>query len=283
MSSTIRFQPIRRSWVAPHPNPQGVIEFLGGALFGTVPRLSYSHFLHSLYEAGYTVITLPFPFGLDHAAIAENLLIERDQVLQALDGEHQAVPRFWVGHSLGCKYIILLEAYQKIWNQPSLLIAPDISDTKEAVPIPVLGYFLDRINRGVRPNRRETQRLLQEKKNSLFNLTALIAFQDDQIAGNPCGSPEKSDVALFIQELDGKEGLQLLKQSLPGKHTEIVGMRVYRPDGTFAFVDLDWADGFFEDPQKRQLESAAIDCLSQLADRLQQSEVKSRTGTTSGL
>lgn len=271
MNGLFRFQPISFSWVAVHPEPKGVIEFIGGALFGSLPNISYSHFLHSLYEAGYTVITLPFRFGLNHAAIAESLLSERDNVLQQLGKSHQDIPRFWVGHSLGCKYIILLEAYQKIWNQPSLLIAPDISNTYDAVPVPPVAAFLDVIGQGVKPNRDETQALLKEKKNSLFNLTALISFEGDKVAGNQAGSPNESDVALFIQELDNKSGLQLLKQEILGediKHTEIVGIRVYKSDGTFSFVDLDVTDAIFEDPQKRQLEPLAIHFLEELKVRL---------------
>jgi hypothetical protein len=271
MNKICKFQPVSFSWVAVHPEPKGVIEFLGGALFGSVPNISYSHFLHSLYEAGYTVITLPFRFGLDHAAIAEDLLSERDNVLQQLGNSHQDLPRFWVGHSLGCKYIILLEADQKIWNQPSLLIAPDISDTKDAVPIPPVAAFLDAIGRGVNPDRKETQALLKEKKNSLFNLTALISFEGDELAGNQAGSPDESDVALFIQELDNKSGFPLLKQEISGKdikHTEIVGIRAYKPDGTYSFVDLDVTDAIFEDPQKRELEPMAIEFLEKLKARL---------------
>lgn len=271
MNNICKFQPVSFSWVAVHPEPKGVIEFLGGALFGSVPNISYSHFLHSLYEAGYTVITLPFRFGLDHAAIADDLLSERDHVLQQLGESHQDLPRFWVGHSLGCKYIILLEAYQKIWNQPALLIAPDISDTRDAVPIHPVAAFLDAIGQGVNPDRKETQALLKEKKNSLFNLTALISFEGDELAGNQAGSPDESDVALFIQELDNKSGLQLLKQEISGKdikHTEIVGIRVYKPDGTYSFVDLDVSDAIFEDPHIRQLEPMAIEFLEKLKARL---------------
>lgn len=273
MNSLCKFQPISFSWAAVHPEPKGVIEFLGGAIFGSLPTISYNHFLNSLYEAGYTVITLPFRFGLNHAAIAEDLLSERDAVLQQLGESHQGIPRFWVGHSLGCKYIILLEAYQKIWNQPSLLIAPDISDTGDAVPVPPVAAFLDAVGHGVNPNRDETQKLLQAKKNSLFNLTALISFEGDEVAGNQAGSPDKSDVAVFIKELDNKNGLHLLKQEISGmsiKHTEIVGTRVYKPEGTFSFVDLDFTDAVFEDPQNRQLEPLAIQFLEQLKTRLDQ-------------
>lgn len=276
---TMIFEPIAHSWVAKHPEPKGVVEFIGGALFGSVPNIFYGHFLQSLYEAGYTVITLPFRFGFDHASIAESLLVERDDVLQQIGHPHQGVPRFWVGHSLGCKYIILLEATQKIWDQPSLLIAPDISDTQEAVPISPLADFLDRINQGVKPNRKDTIKFIQQQKNSLFNLTALISFKDDTLAGNQNGLPDKpdkpadqSDVFVFIKELDDKNGLRLIKEEIPGKHTEIVGIRVYNCNDTFSFVDLDFKDAIFEDPEKRLLEPLAIHYLEELKARLDESK-----------
>lgn len=271
----MKFQPIAHSWVAKHPEPKGVVEFLGGALFGSVPNISYGHFLRSLYEAGYTIITLPFRFGFNHASIAESLLVERDDVFQQIGYPHQGVPRFWVGHSLGCKYIILLEAAQKIPNQPSLLIAPDISDTHEAVPIAPLADFLDRINLGVKPNRNDTIKIIQQHKNSLFNLTALISFEDDTVAGNQNGLPnrpdkpaDESDVFVFIKELDDKNGLRLIKEEIPGKHTEIVGIRVYNSNDTFSFVDLDCKDAIFEYPEQRLLEPLAICYLEELKARL---------------
>lgn len=271
---SLTFKPISHSWVASHPKPKGVVEFLGGALYGSVPNVSYGHFLRSLYEAGYTVITLPFRFGLNHTSIAESLLVERDEVLRQIGNAHQGIPRFWVGHSLGCKYIVLLEAAKKILDQPSLLIAPDISDTADAIPIPPVAGFLNWIGRGVKPDRDETHKLLQEK-NSLFNLTALISFENDTVAGNQKGLPDqpdeppsKSDVFLFIQELDGKDGLQLIKKEIPGKHTEIVGIRVYSSDSTFSFVDLDLTDAIFEDPRRRLLEPLAVQCLKELEERL---------------
>lgn len=256
------FKPIAHSWVAINPQPIGVVEFLGGALFGSVPIVSYNYFLRSLYEVGYTVITLPFRFGLDHQSIAESLLAERDEVLEQLGDLHQAIPRFWVGHSLGCKYIVLLEAAEKIKDQPSLLIAPDISDTKEAVPIPPIAEFLERVNCGVQPTREKTRQIIENS--DWFNFTALISFEQDYTAGRQSDSPNTSDVALFINEIERKKGRRLLKQEIPGSHEEIVGLQVSKPDGSFSFVDLDLTDGIFEDPKVRRLEPLAIEFLNQL-------------------
>lgn len=220
---TTIFRPISHSWVAKHPDPIGVIEFLGGALYGTFPHLSYSHFLNSLYDARYTVIAVPFRPGFDHSNIAESLLAERDRIRKELNYP-TTIPHFWVGHSLGCKYIVLLEALGKLFNQPSLLIAPDISDTQDALPIPVVASLLDRYKLGATPSRQAIQTLV--RKSRLFNLTALISFDHDTIAGNFATSPDKSDVAWFAHELGNRPGSGFLKAEISGGHREPVAIPI---------------------------------------------------------
>ena len=264
----IVFKPIAHSWVAENPNPIGVVQFIGGALYGTLPTISYRHFLQSLFEEGYTIIAVPFQFGLNHGVIARGLLDERDRIRQALDYP-EALPHFWIGHSLGCKYIALLEAYsaeaikkggKNIINEPSLLVAPDISDTKDAIPIPGLPYLLDYFSLGVRPTKKETQDII--RNSGLFNLTALISFRDDDIAGNATESPDESDVAWFIHELEYQRGKSLLRKEIPGGHREPIGMRVGD-----SLVDLNPWDGIFEPMGKRHLEGVAIQFLAELVER----------------
>lgn len=267
------FKPIYSCWVAEHPEPIGVIEFLGGALFGSLPNVSYSYFLNSLYAQGYTIITQPFRLGLNHEQIAKEIFEERNKVLQDLGESHQNIPRIWVGHSLGCKYIMLLEILGEgkietrfpLKNQPSLLIAPDLSDTYEGVPITPVAQYLDRIGKGVRPDRNTMKKKLEESKR--FGLTAILSFKSDDIAGTQCQSPETSDVALVTSILE-KTKNTLIKKEIPGKHLEIVGIRVCKPDGTFALVDLDVTDGILEDTATRKTESCVIQLIEQLRQRL---------------
>lgn len=128
MSNKFRFQPISNSWVAIHRNPKGVIQFIGGAFFGSFPTLFYRYLLNQLFEAGYTIIALPFRFSFNHWSIAINLvkeqyIIRREIVKEAknLGYEYNVYLNepnfFWVGHSLGCKYIALLEFLSGEWEQ----------------------------------------------------------------------------------------------------------------------------------------------------------------------
>ncbi|EKQ69101.1 Protein of unknown function (DUF1350) [Leptolyngbyaceae cyanobacterium JSC-12] len=109
------FRPISHSWVASHPDPIGVVEFIGGTMYGIVPHLSYAYFLSRLYEAGYSVIAVPAPPGFQHSAIAQGLLQERT-IIRALLQYSPEFPHIWVGHSLGCKYISIVSRLEFAWE-----------------------------------------------------------------------------------------------------------------------------------------------------------------------
>lgn len=272
-----QFQPVSCSWVALHPQPKGVIQFVGGALFGTWPTLSYRHLLHELYNAGYTVVAMPFRFSFRHWAIALDLLEEQRQLQTCLadladrlgyaSDLYQRSDRYsWLGHSLGCKYIALLELLcgvsldqsdttlesvvgdpqaqwlrdrlrqaPTIWNQPAQLLAPDISDTPDAVPVKPLAHLLDALGLGVTPTRSQTLELITRSR--LFNLTTLISFAEDTVAGSiQDPRPETSDVRWLYQHLQPKG---LIHAELAGKHLEPVGIKI----GTW-LVDLNPLDKF---------------------------------------
>ncbi|MBT9315396.1 DUF1350 family protein [Leptothoe spongobia TAU-MAC 1115] len=97
-----------------------MIQFVGTTLLGTFPTMTYRHFLKSLFEAGYTVVSFPFRFTLDHWSVALDLLEEHYAVRGAMieaavakgydPGVYLDVTNYtWIGHGLGCKYVTLLE------------------------------------------------------------------------------------------------------------------------------------------------------------------------------
>lgn len=271
----LQFKPLSFSWVALHPNPKGIVRFIGGAFFGSFPTLFYRDLLNHLYQEGYTLIAMPFRFSFRHWAIAGGLFSEQRQLRAVLidEAEHLGYETkvyekdenyIWVGHSLGCKYIALLEflsdpnrdsilqtvlgqesrtkaiqslaqtalpAKISIQDQASLLIAPDISDTESAIPIPAIAQLLDRLKLGVLPTRKQTQALIEQS--DLFNLTGLISFDQDDIAGNVAHPDmgrhpgEESDVNWFLTLIRRKPE-PVLAQELPGKHLEPLGIQVGR-------------------------------------------------------
>lgn len=327
MSNQFRFRPISNSWVAIHPNPKGVVQFIGGAFFGTFPTFFYRYFLNQLFDAGYTIIALPFRFTFNHWSVAislvkEQYVIRREIVKQArsLGYDYELYLRdsnfFWVGHSLGCKYIALLEILSGEWSQlvqnikkcgaektrytsnlenlenlsleldweksktevltekyvgekpeiinlfikgqPSLLIAPDISNTESAIPIRFLARLIDNIGLGVTPNLKQTRCLI--KHSDLFNLIALVCFKQDEIAKETCN--------WIVKELNTKSEqsqdrlLPIAPEQLDGKHLEPIGVKI----GNY-IVDLNPLDKFIEPIESRKLESVAVQLLEELKQR----------------
>jgi hypothetical protein len=148
---------------------------------------------------------------------------------------------FWLGHSLGCKYIALLEVlselenkgiqqlfnnyiqpdeFQEIsrlmegqdlqkmslLNQPSILMAPAITGLESAVPFQFLVKLLENFIQ-VKPTVEETRNLI--KNSNLFSLTSLISFNQDKIA--------KETVDWLIKNLP-QDKFKLLQKELSGGH-----------------------------------------------------------------
>ncbi len=282
------FQPVSSSWVALHPNPQGVVQFIGGAFLGTFPTLFYRHLLQELYQERYTLVVFPFRFSLNHWRIAYSLLEEQNQLRQSLpalaerrgydSSLYQEVSSYqWLGHSLGCKYIALLELFSGnndavamalpdalmksyhtssgILNQSSVLIAPDISDLESAIPIPPLVSLLNRLNVKAQPDRQQTLDLIA--RSELFNITAMIAFDGDTVAGSLHDNDlSSSDVLWLAQYLRTKSALL---QALSGKHLEPIGWRI----GSY-IVDFNPLDKFIKTLREWQVAKVSLDYLKKL-------------------
>lgn len=112
--------------VAFHPQPKGIIQFIGGFISGSFPQISFRHLFQHLYEKGYSLVVYHFPFHpfqFNHCSVSieilEDLYKVRFQIIkqlfcttasdQQLDFYANDTNYFWLGYSLGCKYILLLE------------------------------------------------------------------------------------------------------------------------------------------------------------------------------
>ncbi|NTW49440.1 MAG: DUF1350 family protein [Chlorobiales bacterium] len=281
------YQSICDSKVALHPNPIGVVEFYGGQFFGQLPVGSYEYLLQCLYDAGYTLIVVPYQFSTDHWEVARSLLRKRDCVRQKFP-ELKDVPHFWVGHSLGCKLIALLEAsttsdnkFQPpqihrlsedagltgILDQPSLLLAPTLPDNDDLIPVGFIGDIMDKLNIGIKPTRPETRALIE--KSGMFNLTGIISFASDDTAGH-VGSPEDKDVPWLIKHFSEPDH-KLVQKQLPGGHLTPTGNEVLG-----YVISTEIVAGFLILPDiekpPRELEPLAISLLEKLINRLPESK-----------
>lgn len=140
------FRPFSNSWVAINPNPKGIIQFIGSFVFGSFPINSYKYLFQNLFEQGYTIFVFKFPFTplkFNHWQVAIDLLKEeytlRTEIIRFLiqnckiSSEHlnfylKDSNYYWLGHSLGCKYISLLEILSNDPTQRKLIIQNCLGD-----------------------------------------------------------------------------------------------------------------------------------------------------------
>ncbi|MBP0021545.1 MAG: DUF1350 family protein [Cyanobacteria bacterium SBLK] len=232
MSVRLKFIPLQFNWVAIHPQPKGVVYFIGGAGFGTFPTLFYRYLLRGLFQEGYTIIVIPFRFTLNHWSVAIDMVRDLKDLLHAIyeKARHlgytdnldlytnpekiRSGSYYWLGHSLGCKYIALLEVLSdseqsniehslnncikdkrqikalkralqginlkeiSLHNQPSILMAPIITGIEGAIPIKFIADLVKKFI-DVRPTEKQTKCLI--KLGKLFHFTALIGFKNDRV------------------------------------------------------------------------------------------------------
>lgn len=114
-----------------HNNPKGVIQFIGAFVFGSFPEKSYKYLFECLHNQQYSLVVYSFPlqpFNLNHWKIAIQLLVDmyntRISIIKEIscnknlnrEEKNTLINLYlsdsnysWLGHSLGCKYTMLLE------------------------------------------------------------------------------------------------------------------------------------------------------------------------------
>jgi hypothetical protein len=121
----IPWKKLDQVWIADNPQSDKIIQFIGSFIFGSCPLNSYKYLLEFLYQKGYSLIIYRFPFnpfGFNHWQISFQLLKQQYQAREYLIkkfhklNDSHSVNKYldnnnysWLGHSLGCKYLILLE------------------------------------------------------------------------------------------------------------------------------------------------------------------------------
>ncbi|PSO71954.1 MAG: hypothetical protein BRC40_10750 [Cyanobacteria bacterium QH_8_48_120] len=123
------WQEISGSWVLIPRHPIAIVHFLGGAFVATAPQLTYRWLLEQLGQKGYVVIATPFTNGLDHKAIARNVLNRFESVFQRLHTTRaisdRSLPIYGIGHSMGCKLHLLIGSFTPSPEQTNELVAQD--------------------------------------------------------------------------------------------------------------------------------------------------------------
>jgi hypothetical protein len=274
MTNHLSFQDIGSRWVALHPEPKGLIQFIGGAFFGappviayflgvvscyfdTLPLVSYHFLLENLWRAGYSIALVPYLLTVNHWSVARQLLAEQQKfptnILKVAKTLGYATSFYqnpdhylWIGHSLGCEYITLLRFFSgqsKPGGNPEQLDPLLRLETQPALLIAPCFQPPAWLKPYKQPTQAFARQLLVETVRRAP--TAIISFNQDFTAGNL--AERTGDVYWIYQQLvNNPEDGSLIHRELPGNH--------YQPVG--------YARG------DRELVNQVVDCLTQLQIQL---------------
>jgi Protein of unknown function (DUF1350) len=206
-------------FVSLHPEPEGIVHFIGGYFFGTGVSCWYGSLLECLQQR-FTVHSYSYSFAeLSHWKIASDLLEQIEQVKKEatrISKQEGFNPEIYedpnkhclVGHSLGCECISLIRflGYPKdrqiqMLKSACQILGPqevtdlDFSDVKALPQSQSIPYRASLLMAPcyktptaissllkVRPQQQLTRYLIQQS-HELLPKTALIALDGDTIAG----------------------------------------------------------------------------------------------------
>jgi hypothetical protein len=249
MQASFHFKTLDSNWVALHPDPKGVVQFLGGSFFGTIPKpssplvglslwdpspmVSYYYLLKQIFESGYTVVILPHWLAFDHWVVAEELLKNQQKLPERLFTEAEKLnynssiyqncqSYLWAGHSLGCKYIALLRFLSQQRHHRR-----DSNRNESYFPIEdQLALFIapcfkppTAIAAFIRPSQEGTRRMLVDT--SPQAPIAMISFHQDFISGNL--TYQLGDVYWLAQQLCDRDENGSIHEEILGDHEEPIG------------------------------------------------------------
>jgi len=81
--------------------PRALIHFLGGALVGKAPHISYRYLLERLAAQGYLVVATPYDLSFDHLRTCDDVIARFERIAGPLARTYGGLPVVGVGHSCG--------------------------------------------------------------------------------------------------------------------------------------------------------------------------------------
>ncbi|MBD1920464.1 DUF1350 family protein [Microcoleus sp. FACHB-831] len=177
------WQEISGSWVLIPQHPIGIVHFLGGAFVAAAPQLTYRWLLEQVAKQGYAVVATPFVNTLDHSAIAGNVLLSFNGVLDELRQKailrRRYLPIYGLGHSMGCKLHLLIGSLFQVERAGNILISFNNYAARDAIPFVGQFNFSPAFNVEFTPSPVETNNIIAQKYNVARNL--LVRFTNDTI------------------------------------------------------------------------------------------------------
>ena len=116
--------------------PRALLHFLGGALLGAAPSLTYRYLLERLSSNGYLIVATPYQLSFDHLTTCDDIIEKFEKVAPSLAKQYGAVPVVGVGHSCGALlHMLITSLFPDTPRAANALISYNNRPVKDAVPL----------------------------------------------------------------------------------------------------------------------------------------------------
>jgi len=115
--------------------PRALIHFLGGALVGKAPHISYRYLLERLAAQGYLVVATPYDLSFDHLRTCDDVISRFERIAGPLARTYGALPVVGVGHSCGSLLQLMITSlFPDTPRAANALLSFNNKPVSEAVP-----------------------------------------------------------------------------------------------------------------------------------------------------
>lgn len=116
--------------------PRALIHFLGGALVGAAPDISYRYLLEKLSQNGYLIVATPYNLSFDYLKSCDEILQKFETIAPSLARQYGPIPVIGVGHSCGALLQVLITClFTDTPRAGNVLMSYNNKEVKDAVPL----------------------------------------------------------------------------------------------------------------------------------------------------
>jgi len=138
-SADCRWEELHGNYILRPPSdapPRALLHFLGGALLGAAPQLSYRYLLERLSRRGYLVVATPYQLSFDHLKTCDEIVGRFELVAPDLAKQYGAVPVVGVGHSCGSLlHMLITSLFPDTPRAANALLSYNNPSVADAVPL----------------------------------------------------------------------------------------------------------------------------------------------------
>jgi len=115
--------------------PRALIHFLGGAIVGAAPDISYRYILERLAQKGFLIVATPFTLSFDYISTCDDIIGRFERIAPTLARQFGPVPVVGVGHSCGALLQLLITTlFPDTPRAANALLSYNNKEVKDAIP-----------------------------------------------------------------------------------------------------------------------------------------------------